>query len=166
VRCSDGKSGNMDKVLVCHKTSSTKNPTEQICIASSAVADHLNKHGDYLGTCGSTYTCGGSSAAPINNGDLIDGYSIGLKPNLLVYPNPFSSSTNLMFSVPEDQKVSVEVFTLTGQKLATVFNDVLVANQALIMGFNPDNYSYGTFVVRMVTEKGGTLQTSIIRIRN
>jgi uncharacterized lipoprotein YddW (UPF0748 family) len=39
-----------DKVLVCQKTGSGKNPATQLCIAPNAVAAHLNK-GDSLGAC-------------------------------------------------------------------------------------------------------------------
>jgi uncharacterized lipoprotein YddW (UPF0748 family) len=40
-----------DKVQVCHRTGSGKNPSEQLCISPNAVAAHLRK-GDTLGACG------------------------------------------------------------------------------------------------------------------
>jgi uncharacterized lipoprotein YddW (UPF0748 family) len=39
-----------DKVLVCQKTGSAKNPAQQLCISPNAVAAHLSK-GDSLGSC-------------------------------------------------------------------------------------------------------------------
>ena len=52
VTCGNSNNG---KVLVCHKTGSASNPYETLCIAPSAVQNHLD-HGDDLGECGS-YTC-------------------------------------------------------------------------------------------------------------
>lgn len=43
-RCGD------DKVLVCHKTGSGSNPSNQVCVSSNAVKAHLKK-GSALGVC-------------------------------------------------------------------------------------------------------------------
>jgi uncharacterized lipoprotein YddW (UPF0748 family) len=45
----DARCGN-DKVLVCEKTGSAKNPARQLCISPNAVAAHLDK-GDSIGAC-------------------------------------------------------------------------------------------------------------------
>ncbi len=38
------------------------------------------------------------------------------------YPNPFNPTTNLIFELPFDSKVSLEVFNILGEKVMSVFN--------------------------------------------
>ncbi|MBL7811434.1 MAG: T9SS type A sorting domain-containing protein [Bacteroidetes bacterium] len=164
VRCSAGKSGKMDKVLVCHKTGSTKNPTEQICIAASAVADHLNNHNDYLGTCGSTYTCGGSAPAPADVTD-VNGYALGSHATLNAFPNPFNTNTNILFSVPAEQRVTIKVYDMAGKELMTAFDDVAPANLGMVISLNPEKLGYGTFILKMTTASGENLNNKLFRTR-
>ncbi|MEI6276468.1 MAG: T9SS type A sorting domain-containing protein [Prolixibacteraceae bacterium] len=42
---------------------------------------------------------------------------------LNVYPNPSSGSTNFVFQVGEDAKVTLDIFNMSGQRMATVYND-------------------------------------------
>lgn len=43
--------------------------------------------------------------------------------NLEIYPNPFSTTTNLTFEIMEKSNVVIEIFTLNGQKVKQVIND-------------------------------------------
>ncbi len=49
VKVIDARCGN-DKVLVCHKTGSNSNPSNQVCVSPNAVPAHLKK-GSVLGAC-------------------------------------------------------------------------------------------------------------------
>ena len=43
------------------------------------------------------------------------------------YPNPFNPATTITFSVPAQSRVSIEVFNVIGQKVATLVDDVRTA---------------------------------------
>ena len=40
------------------------------------------------------------------------------------YPNPFNPSTKMKFSVPQNGLVTIVVYDLTGQEVATLLNEV------------------------------------------
>ncbi len=43
------------------------------------------------------------------------------------YPNPFNPATTITFSVPTESRVSIEVFNVLGEKVATLLDDVRTA---------------------------------------
>jgi hypothetical protein len=47
-------------------------------------------------------------------------------------PNPFNPSTTISFNIPEASKVSVGIFNVAGQKVATTANDYMSAGNHLV----------------------------------
>ena len=120
VRCGNKN----DKVIMCHKTGSSSNPSVEICISPNAVANHLSK-GDNLGHC------------PINTGKTIsqqyvDGEvkKIELPKELTVKasPNPTSNFFTLTIT-SNDVKTdaSVRVMDAVGRPL-NQFNKVVIGS--------------------------------------
>ena len=48
------------------------------------------------------------------------------------YPNPFNPSTNIEFSIPKTEFVSLKIYNILGQEVATLVSDKLT----------PGNYKY------------------------
>ncbi|MFH2049899.1 MAG: T9SS type A sorting domain-containing protein, partial [bacterium] len=45
------------------------------------------------------------------------------------YPNPFNPTTEIVFSIPQDAKVSLEVFNIMGQRVKTLIDEMLNAGE-------------------------------------
>ncbi len=60
------------------------------------------------------------------------------------YPNPFNPSTKINFSLPQDTKVSIRIFDITGKELSTLLNSDLNAGYHTV-NFNASNLSSGIY---------------------
>ncbi len=57
---------------------------------------------------------------PVGNDEQVSALVTQLRGN---YPNPFRSETNVHFSLKQEGQVTLEVYNLLGQKVATLYND-------------------------------------------
>lgn len=65
------------------------------------------------------------------------------------YPNPFNPATSIKYAVPQTSLVSIKIFDLTGQEVATVVNEVKEAGIYEI-NFDASNLSSGVYLYRMI----------------
>ena len=110
VRCFAGNSS-IQKVTICHRTGSTKNPCVTICVDESAVAEHM-AHGDYLGSC--LTNC----AAPVANARIAGDATVEQADfTMEAYPNPFKSTLSVQVTNPENREVNMQMLDLTGRPI-------------------------------------------------
>jgi hypothetical protein len=93
-----------------------------------------------------------SSWFPVTSVDLpevTDGVPQGfaLEQN---YPNPFNPTTRIRFSLPVGQRVTLEVYSILGQKVATLVNDQMPAG-SFEVNFDGRNLASGMYIYRLVT---------------
>ncbi|MCB0746988.1 MAG: T9SS type A sorting domain-containing protein [Ignavibacteriae bacterium] len=72
------------------------------------------------------------------------------------YPNPFNPSTLIRFSIPNSSKVTLEVYNLLGQKVASLLNKTLNAGNHQV-DFNAKGLSTGIY---FYTINAGTFQST------
>jgi len=64
------------------------------------------------------------------------------------FPNPFNPSTHIAIQLPENEHTSITVWSLMGQKVATVFNGELSAGTHSFT-FNGQNLASGMYFYRV-----------------
>ncbi len=68
------------------------------------------------------------------------------------YPNPFNPSTTIAYELPTRSHVLIEVFDLSGKKIATLVDGVRSAGRHEVVFLAPLGLSSGTYLYRMTTE--------------
>tara|TARA_R110002124_G_scaffold44656_2_gene135893 strand:+ start:2401 stop:3294 length:894 start_codon:yes stop_codon:yes gene_type:complete len=64
------------------------------------------------------------------------------------YPNPFNPSTQIKFELPETAEVSIKVYNIVGQEVATLVNDHMQAGFHNAT-FKADNLASGVYIARL-----------------
>lgn len=67
------------------------------------------------------------------------------------YPNPFNPSTNINFDVPKIGQVTLEVFNILGQKVATLVNEIKTAGSYTVR-FDASGLSSGVYIARFTAD--------------
>ncbi|MFV5695245.1 T9SS type A sorting domain-containing protein [Flavobacterium sp. LB3P122] len=125
-----------DKVMICHNG-------VPICVASSAVKAHLN-HGYKLGSCTTT--------AKTTTSLKIDGPSVSIVPEVLVYPNPSAGQFTVQFSGYKSSKADVIIINMTGQIVTQ--KEVKLIDGKQIITFNISNHAQGMYVLKVLSADG------------
>ncbi len=68
------------------------------------------------------------------------------------YPNPFNPTTNISFAVKERQFVSLKVYNLVGQEVATLVNGVVEPNSLQTVEFNGKDLSSGIYFYTLTSK--------------
>ena len=61
------------------------------------------------------------------------------------YPNPFNTMTTIPFPLPESGRVTIEVYSILGQHVATILDEYMSAGYHCIV-FKADNISSGIYL--------------------
>ncbi len=65
------------------------------------------------------------------------------------YPNPFNPQTSIDFVVPATGNVTLEVFDVSGARVATLFSGVKSAGSRTTVSFNADGLASGVYFYRL-----------------
>ena len=69
-------------------------------------------------------------------------------------PNPFSEKTDIAFSIVESGTLSIDLFTINGQKVQNLFNGEADAGQTYHTTLNADQLPAGVYIVRLLSNNG------------
>ena len=102
--------------------------------------------------------CGGSS----NKGAAPTGSQIVAESSLEAFPNPFSTTLNISFMLPNEAQANLAVYNLTGLKVAELFNGNAVAGRLYDLNLAASQLSEGVYFLRLVSSKGDVMTQRII----
>ncbi|MBO6523942.1 MAG: T9SS type A sorting domain-containing protein [Balneolaceae bacterium] len=69
---------------------------------------------------------------------------------LNAYPNPFNPNTNISFTIPESDRVTLSVYDITGKHVRTIVDNILVSGD-YDYKFNANGLSSGVYFYRITT---------------
>jgi hypothetical protein len=87
-----------------------------------------------------------TSVEPVGASDVLP-QGFALEQN---YPNPFNPATRIRFSVPQSQFVRLEVYSVLGQKVATLVENVVPAG-SFEVNFDGRHLASGMYIYRLET---------------
>lgn len=67
------------------------------------------------------------------------------------YPNPFNPSTNISFSLPQAEQVTIKVYDMLGREIATLANRQTFSAGSNQITFDAANLSSGIYIYRLQT---------------
>ncbi len=68
------------------------------------------------------------------------------------YPNPFNPTTTINFSLEQESNVSLKVFNMLGQEVASLLNGEVAEEGTNEVVFNADNLSSGTYFYQIIAK--------------
>ena len=125
----------------------------EFCV-SNILEDGVSVY-DPSGNGDASWDCNGSGAisgADIRTNDLFQ--TAGVPEDFVIqqnYPNPFNPTTVINFGMPESAHVSIKVYNLLGQEVATLANEVRDAGYHSV-AFDATNMSAGVYLYVMQSD--------------
>ena len=139
----DVRCGN-NKIIVCknEKEGDKSKKSQEQCLSENAVAAHL-QNGGKLGPCDNENMI----TTTDDNGSAQNTASI-----LSAYPNPFSASITVTFTLSKSEKrVALDIYDLNGSRLAQVYTGEAKADQKYNFVIDASRFRGKFFHARLVT---------------
>ena len=123
-----------------------ENPSHVISYPTAIGGSNIVEWTDDLAGIGVVAMAGSdvSTSIDINNGEIP--LSFALEQN---YPNPFNPSTSIKFSIPKSSDVTLNVFNVLGQRVATLVNKETFKAGSYTVNFDASNLSSGMYIYRL-----------------
>lgn len=80
------------------------------------------------------------------------------------YPNPFNPSTKIKFDLPKESKVTLKIYNIIGEEVATLVNNVISEGFHEVT-FNAAKLSSGIYIYRIEAISSGNQSGNMIQVR-
>lgn len=106
------------------------------------------------------YPVGDLNWFPVSMADWQNGVGLGVEKTSVIptqysleqnYPNPFNPTTKIVYNIPKESNVRLEVFDLLGRRVAVLVNETQQVGQYKI-DFDASKFSSGVYIYRLSTE--------------
>jgi hypothetical protein len=94
--------------------------------------------------------------------NVADEFVPGSKPDIKIYPNPFRSNTNIEFVLPESCYVTLEVFNISGLRVATLFEGQVGAYETQKFNLSVGTLPDGIYIVKLTSENKSVTRKIIV----
>jgi plastocyanin len=120
----------------------------------------LTQTGIHYYVCVPHASLGMKGTITVNSATAVKTISERIPDNFILmqnYPNPFNPSTTISFDLPKTARVSLKVYNILGQVVATLLDEVKQAGSYKI-SFSAPELGSGVYFYRVVTD-GGVAET-------
>ena len=139
-----------DKIQLCFNGNT-------LCVDRSAAAG-LIKKGAYLGRCEQS-----SLTKTTTTQSMIEGQQfISAKTGMILFPNPASGSVSVIFQPAESGRVQLDLYSINGKLVSTILSGEVEKGAQQKIKIETSNLPAGTYVTRLTTGDGISLQNLII----
>ena len=109
----------------------------------------------------------GCSTAPLREDEISNNEPsiVSGAPTVSAYPNPFATAANIDFTMPTDDEVTLEVYTVTGIKVAQFFRGEVKAGVKTSTKFVNENLAEGMYIYRIISNNNGTITGNLVIVR-
>jgi len=76
------------------------------------------------------------------------------------FPNPFNPTTKIQYQLPFNSKVTLKIYDILGEEVATLVNEVQDAGYKEV-SFNGSNYASGIYIYRITAQNKDNTFTSV-----
>jgi hypothetical protein len=106
---------------------------------------------------------------PVTKSALIAGSSTSssdqINIDLSIVPNPFEYQTDIKFSLSQDSKVSVEIYNTIGEKIATLYEGQVVADQVYTFKYTASENTGQQVLLCVIRAPNGQAVKRMVLIR-
>ena len=82
--------------------------------------------------------------------------------DLLVYPNPFQESAKIEFKLPQNDHVTLRMYSASGIEVARLFNGKVNAGKNYVVEFQPKRLASGLYFLRITQQNGRTYHAKLV----
>ena len=109
-----------------------------------------------------------SSKSSKSSNDKTGGYSNEMGDHITLdivfeaYPNPFTNATVIKFNLPDAENITLEVYNITGTKVASLYDNMVERNKEYTVEFNASKLPAALYICKLTTGTGDIYHKRLI----